>query len=54
MDFNGLLETLKRNREQPTIEEEALQNNECPYDAWNLKVNERGERTCPVCGRIWD
>ena len=54
MDFNGILETLKRNREQPTIEEEALANNECPFDSWTLKVNERGERTCPVCGRHFD
>ncbi len=52
-DFKGLLETIKRNREQPTIEEEALESNECPYDAWQLKVREDGSKSCPVCGRIF-
>jgi len=53
MTFEGILASLKRNREQPTIEEEALENNECPYCMLPLKVNERGEKSCPCCNRIY-
>ena len=53
MNFEGVLETLKRNKEQPTIEEEALANNECPEDAWPLKVRSDGTKSCPICGRIY-
>jgi len=51
--FDGLLESIKRNREQPSIEEEELENNQCPYDAWPLGVNDDGAKSCPVCGRIY-
>lgn len=26
---------------------------ECPYCAWELKVNSKGQKACPICGRIW-
>jgi uncharacterized Zn finger protein (UPF0148 family) len=49
------LETLKNiiefNRAQPDGED--IENNECPYDAWPLKENERGYKSCPICGRIY-
>ena len=51
--FDGLLESIKRNREQPTIEEEALENNECPIHMVQLKENERGELSCPF-GHIYE
>ena len=52
--FEGLLESIKRNREQPTIEEEELENNQCPYDMWPLDENDDGAKSCPVCGRIYN
>ncbi len=53
MDFKGIVETIKWNKSQPTIEEESLENNECPEDMWPLKINEKGQKSCPVCGRIF-
>ena len=51
------LETLKNiiafNKAQPSVEQEALDNNECPYDDWPLDVNSKGEKSCPICGRVW-
>jgi len=26
---------------------------ECPECAWDLQINEKGEKACPICGRIW-
>lgn len=54
MDFEGILETLKRNREQPSSEEEDVDDNRCPHDDWPLKVNSKGQKACPVCGRVWE
>ena len=51
--FEGVLQVLKRNKEQPTIEEEALAAGECPDDAWPLKEREDGSRSCPVCGKVY-
>jgi len=53
LDFKGLLESRKRNREQPTIEEDSLESNECPVCMWRMKVREDGTKSCPVCGRIY-
>ena len=47
MEFKGVLETLKRNKEQPSIEEEALANKECPIHLVPLKENAKGELSCP-------
>ena len=50
-------ETLKNiiefNKAQPSVEEEALANNECPYDGFSLKTNSKGERACEFCGRLY-
>lgn len=52
MDFKGVLETLKQNREQPSIEEEELESHECPIHMVALKVNSKGELSCPF-GHIY-
>ena len=26
---------------------------ECPFCGWELDVNDKKERACPVCGRVW-
>ena len=54
MDFEGLKAMIDRNKAQPTIEEEALASNECPDCMVRLKVNERGQKACPICGHIYD
>ena len=51
-NFEGLLETIKRNRAQLSIEEDALASNECPIHMVALKVNARGELSCPF-GHIY-
>ena len=44
---------LDENRAQPSVEEEALENNECPYDGFSLKTNSKGKRSCEFCGRVF-
>ncbi len=53
LDFEGVLEMLKRNKEQPTIEEEALAQHECPIHMVALKENENGQLSCPF-GHIYE
>ncbi len=53
MSFEVLKEIIKFNKAQPSIEKEALDNNECPDCGWVLNVNSKGERSCPICGRKW-
>jgi len=52
-DIESLKNILAFNRAQPTVEEEALENNECPHDGFALKTNSKGERACEFCGRIY-
>ena len=51
------VETLKNiiefNKSQPSVEKEALENNECPDDGFALRTNSKGERSCEFCGRIY-
>lgn len=54
MNFEGLKAMIDRNKAQSTIEEDALANNECPYCMIRLKVNEKGQKACPMCERIYD
>jgi predicted RNA-binding Zn-ribbon protein involved in translation (DUF1610 family) len=54
MDINAIKNVLERNREQPTIEEDALNSNLCPLCEWRLKVREDGKKSCPACGRMYD
>ena len=30
-----------------------LENNICPDCAWELSINKEGEKSCPICGRIY-
>jgi uncharacterized Zn finger protein (UPF0148 family) len=55
MSFEQLQNILKENkeREESLTEDEDLANNQCPYDYWPLDVNSKGERSCPICGRIY-
>ncbi len=46
-DFDGVLETIKRNRAQPSIEQEELEGRECPIHMVPLEENSRGELSCP-------
>ncbi len=50
----GLLSMLRWNREQPTIEEEEISKGLCPFDNWPFKENEDGEKSCPICGRVFN
>ena len=47
MDFKGVLETLKRNREEPSTIEVALASKECPIHMVALKENSKGQLSCP-------
>lgn len=55
MGFETLQNIINFNREQAHLHQvdQELESNLCPYDAWNLDINERGEKSCPICGRIW-
>ena len=36
------------------VEEKELEEiTECPFCAWDLDVNSKGEKSCIICGRIW-
>lgn len=54
MSFEQLKNIIEFNEEEEsqTIDID-LENNLCPYDAWPLKTNSKGEKSCEVCGRIW-
>ena len=52
-DIEQLKNWMDWNREQKSVEEEALENNECPYDGFSLRTNSKGERSCEFCGRIY-
>lgn len=53
MSFETLKNIIEFNRAQKPADEEDVGNNECPYDAWPLKENERGYKSCEICGRIY-
>uniref|UniRef100_A0A6M3JWG9 Uncharacterized protein n=1 Tax=viral metagenome TaxID=1070528 RepID=A0A6M3JWG9_9ZZZZ len=54
MGFETLLNIIKQNEEQALIDEvEAMNPTECPYDAWPLDENSKGEKSCPICERLW-
>jgi hypothetical protein len=44
---------LNKEREESLCEDEDLANNLCPYCDWNLDVNSKGKRSCPICGRLY-
>lgn len=54
MGFETLLNTIKENKEQTELDkQEEMNPTECPEDCWPLSVNDKGEKSCPICGRIW-
>ena len=53
LDFKAVSETLKRNREQPTVEEEELERDQCPVHQWPLQVREDGTKSCPIGGETY-
>jgi len=55
MGFETLKNIIDFNKEQAQLhpQDEDLENNTCPYDAWPLSVNSKNERDCPLCERTW-
>jgi len=55
MGFETLQNIINFNREQARLHpgDEDLENNLCPYCVWPLEENEKGYRSCPICGKIW-
>ena len=53
MGFEIIKSALEFNAKQPSIDKEDVGNNMCPYCIWPLKVNEDGEKVCPMCNRVW-
>ncbi len=55
MGFETLQNILNFNKEQPALHQvdQELENNLCPFDIWELDINSKGQRSCPICGRIW-
>jgi len=53
MGFETLKNIIDWNRAQKPGELEDLENDMCPYDWWPLAENSKGEKGCPICGRIW-
>lgn len=50
----GLLDIKKFNAEQLSCEEDDIEKGLCPQCDWTLKINERGEKACPICGRFYN
>ncbi len=55
MSFEKLKNIIAFNKKQAELHpiDEDLENNQCPYDAWELDENSKGYKSCPICGRIW-
>ena len=55
MSFEQLKNIIDFNKEQANLhpKDEDLENNLCPYDYWPLDENSKGEKSCPICRRIW-
>ncbi len=51
---DGLKQIRDFNKSQPTIEDEELGNNTCPYCDIKLKVNEKGIKACLLCERVYE
>ena len=52
-DFEGVLASLKRNKEQPSVEQEAIEAHECPIHMVQMKQNLKGQLSCPF-GHIYE
>ena len=55
MGYETLKDIIDFNKEQARLhpQDEELENDNCPYDAWPLDINSKGEKSCPICGRIY-
>ena len=53
MSYETLKNIIDFNKEQAKLPDEDLENNVCPYCAWELDINSKGEHSCPICGRIY-
>ena len=54
MGFETLKNILDFNKEQEELDkQEAMYPTECPDCAWPLLENSKGQKTCPICERIW-
>jgi len=55
MGFETLLNIIKHNKEQAEIDkEEAMNPTNCPDCYWPLDENSKGQKSCPICGRIFN
>ncbi len=55
MSFEQLKNIIEQNKEQEILDEqEAMNPTECPWDAWPLDENSKGEKSCPICERIFN
>lgn len=55
MSFEQLKNIIDWNKERAELhtKDEDLENNLCPFCDWNLDENSKGEKACPICGRIY-
>lgn len=54
MGFETLKNIIEYNKEQEIIgRDEAMNPTECPYDEWPLNIDSQGNKSCPICGRVW-
>lgn len=54
MVYETLKNIIEANKIQAEIDkEEAMNPTECPNCVWELSVNSKDEKSCPICGRIW-
>lgn len=54
MGFETLRNIIRENKEQAELDkQEAMNPTECPDCAWELDINTKGKKSCPICGRIW-
>jgi hypothetical protein len=56
MGYESLKNIIDWNKEQANLHQvdQELENNTCPFDTWELDINSKGERSCPICGRIFN
>jgi len=54
MGFETLKNIIEENRKQAELDkQEAMNPTECPECAWILDVNSKGQKSCPICLRVW-
>ena len=55
MGYETLQNIIDFNKEQAGLhpQDEDLENNLCPFDAWPLNENAKGAKSCPICGRVF-